>query len=223
MERSDASSRVARGAPEAQVTEREPSAEERAALVGRWGPWLEGRRLLDVGCGEGHNLETFSSAGFEIEGVELNAQLAARSRLRGHTVHEADAVSFVREQGARFQGFLLLDFIEHVLPEQADALLRAVPSGALAIVQTPNTFSIAGHQFYLQVPSHVAPYSPPVLARMLERAGFDTISTGTLYGGLPWRGLRRRFTEWLLVKLVGTVTARLLNEGANYYVVARRR
>ena len=73
------------------------------------------------------------------------------------------------------------------------------------------------------MPSHIAPYSPCVLGSILERAGFDTVARGTLKGGLPWKGLRKRVTEWFLVRLLGATTAQLLMEGANFYVVARKR
>lgn len=39
----------------------------------------------------------------------------------------------------------------------------------------------------------------------------------------PWTGLRRRPTEWLLIRLPGATTAGLLMEGANDYVVAKKR
>lgn len=189
-----------------------------------WTPHLQGaRRILDVACGEGDFLGALLRAGYEAEGVDLTPTLVERARAKGRSVHEEDAVAFVEREGGRYDTFFVLDFIEHLPFSVATRLLSALPSGARVIIVTPNTNSVIGHQFFLQVPSHAAPYSPFVLRRMLERGGFDTLTEGTLYGGLPWTGLRRRITEWFLVRLLGTTTAQLLIEGANFYVVARKR
>ena len=189
-----------------------------------WAPHLSGaRRILDVACGEGHFLAALQRAGYDAEGVDLTHELVVRARAQGRTVHEEDAVRFVERDGGRFDVFLLLDFIEHIPFSEATRLLAALPPGAKVVIITPNTNSVLGHQFYLQVPSHISPYSPFVLGSMLERAGFDTLARGTLYGGLPWKGLRKRLTEWFLVRLLGATTAQLLMEGANFYVVGRKR
>ncbi len=176
-----------------------------------------------MGWGEGHYLAAFRRGGFEIDGVELNPELARRARAKGETVWEGDAAAYVEVEGTRFDGYLLLDFVEHVSFDTTSRVLAAMKPGSVCVIQTPNTNSILGHQFYLQVPGHVAPYSPFVLGRMFERAGLDVLASGTQYGGLPWRGLRRTLTEFFLVKVLGTVTTHLLTEGANYYVVGRKR
>lgn len=192
----------------------------REAVV-RWSPYLIDP-VLDVGCGEGLFLTALRTAGLRAEGVDVTPALVDRARARGVIVHGADAARFVAERGSDYRTFVLLDFIEHVPFEAFDAILARVPAGGRVIIQTPNTNSIIGHQFYLQVPSHVAPYSPTVLRGMLRRHHFAALAEGTAYGGLPWRGLRRRITEFLLVKMLGTVTAQMLIEGANYWIVAEK-
>ncbi len=74
--------------------------------------------------------------------------------------------------------------------------------------------------FYLQVPSHVTPLSPAVLNKMFERASMVVRTHGTTWGGIPWTGLRRRATLFILEKLFGVTMLPLFVEGANYYVVA---
>lgn len=179
-------------------------------------------RVLDIGCGRGQLLAALVRAGYAAEGVELNAVLAAEARRSGARVHEEDAATFLAREGAAFQALLLVDFIEHVPFDVATRILAAVPAGAVCVLQTPNTNSIMGHAFYMMVPSHVAPYSPSLIREMFARAGIEIVLTETLYGGLPWTGLRRRLTLWILTKLLGTVTTNLLSEGGNLRVVARK-
>jgi SAM-dependent methyltransferase len=203
------------------VWESTPSESELAQAVEFWRPYL-GRSVLDVGCGEGHLVAALSRGGFQAEGVDLTPDLAARAAARGVKVTESDAVEFVKKEGHRFDTFMMLDFVEHVPFGQVEAILGAIPSGARCIIQTPNTNSIIGHQFYLQVPGHVTPLSPFVLDKMFKRAGMKTVASGTVYGGIPWTGLRRRVTLFLLEKIFGVTMMPLLVEGAGYYVVAQK-
>jgi SAM-dependent methyltransferase len=203
------------------VWESTPSDSELAQAVEFWRPYL-GQRVLDVGCGEGHLVAALARSGYQAEGVDVTPDLAARAAARGVKVTESDALAFVREQGSRFDTFLMLDFVEHVPFGQVETILAAVPRGARCIIQTPNINSIIGHQFYLQVPGHVTPLSPFVLDKMFKRAGMKTVASGTVYGGIPWKGLRRRVTLFLLEKIFGVTMLPLLVEGAGYWVVAEK-
>ncbi|MEO7667738.1 MAG: class I SAM-dependent methyltransferase [Polyangia bacterium] len=204
------------------VCESNPSAADLERSVEFWRPHL-GRRVLDIGCGEGHLVAALCRAGYMAEGVDLTAELAQRAAARGVKVAVGDAMEYVQQQGSRFDTFLMLDFVEHVPFQNVENILGAIPPGGRCIIQTPNTNSIIGHQFYLQVPGHVTPLSPAVLGKMLARAGMTTLASGTLWGGLPWTGLRRRATLFLLEKILGVVMLPLLVEGAGYYVVAEKR
>ncbi len=181
-----------------------------------------GQKILDVGCGEGHLLAALQRAGLQAEGVDATPELVARAAQRGVTVTQDDALTFIRTHGDRFDTFLLVDFVEHVPFDTVASILEALPAGSRCVVQTPNTNSIIGHMFYLQVPSHVTPLSPAVLNKMFERASMVVRTHGTTWGGIPWTGLRRRATLFILEKLFGVTMLPLFVEGANYYVVAEK-
>jgi SAM-dependent methyltransferase len=204
------------------VWESNPLAADLDRAVEFWRPHL-GKRVLDIGCGEGHLVAALCRAGYAAEGVDFTSDLAARAAARGVKIAECDALDYVRLEGNRFDTFLMLDFVEHVPFAQVEAILAAVPPGGRCVIQTPNTNSIIGHQFYLQVPGHITPLSPFVLEKMLVRAGMNTLATGTVWGGIPWKGLRRRMTIFLLKKVFGVTMLPLFVEGAGYYVVAQKR
>jgi len=207
------------------VWESTPSPTEMDRTVDLLRPHLARRvsRILDVGCGEGHLLAALRRAGFEAEGVDLTPELVSRAAAAGSPVALEDALTFIQREGRRFDTFLMMDFVEHVPFETVAAILQALPPGSRCIIQTPNTNSIMGHQFYLQVPSHVTPLSPWVLSKMFARADMEVRAAGTTWGGLPWTGLRRKITLFVLEKLFGVTMLPLLVEGANYYVVAEKR
>jgi SAM-dependent methyltransferase len=208
--------------PEFHVWESAPSEADIDRLVASWRPHL-GRRILDVGCGEGHVLAGLRRAGFDAEGVDMTPELVSRAARSGAPVAQGDALGFIRAEGHRFDTFLMIDFVEHVAFETVTGILDALPPGSRCMIQTPNTNSIIGHQFYLQVPSHITPLSPMILDKMLSRAGMSVQAKGTVWGGLPWTGLRRRLTLFLLEKVFGVTMLPLLIQGANYYVVAEKR
>lgn len=204
------------------VCDSTPTAADMERALDFWRPHL-GQRILDIGCGEGHLVAALRRAGYTAEGVDITQALAERAAARGATVTVGDALEFVKKEGRRFDTFLMLDFVEHIPFRQSELILEAVPPGSRCVIQTPNTNSIIGHQFYLQVPSHITPLSPAVLRKMLERAGMVTLTSGTVWGGIPWTGLRRRATLFFLEKIFGVTMLPLFVEGAGYYVVAQKR
>jgi SAM-dependent methyltransferase len=204
------------------VCEYQPSDELMDRAVEFWRPHL-GRSILDIGCGEGHLLSALCRAGYSAQGVDLTLALVERARARGLAVAHQNAVEYISQQGAKFDTFLMLDFVEHIPFGEVSRILAALPPGGRCIIQTPNVNSIIGHQFYLQVPGHVTPLSPAVLGKMFERARMDVTASGTIWGGVPWTGIRRKITLFLLEKLFGVSMLHLFVEGANYYAVAQKR
>lgn len=98
------------------------------------------RSLLEIGCGTGQFLELAQQSGFDVSGVELNADHVAEARRRtsGSPILCADFMteSFDR----RFDVVAMLDLIEH-LPDPLAALRRSydlLTPGGYVVVYTPN-------------------------------------------------------------------------------------
>jgi hypothetical protein len=70
------------------------------------------------------------------------------------------------------------------------------------------------------VPSHVAPYNPWVIKKMLTRFGYKLVSDGSVDWDHPpnWKNKIRAF---VLLKIMG-ISAELILGGGNYFVVADR-
>jgi SAM-dependent methyltransferase len=147
---------------------------ERAVL------WLEaqpGGRLLDVGCGSGELLARMRSLGWDVAGVELDAEAARVARARsGADVHVAlDEV----EAGA-FDAVVL----DHVLEHLADAPATLAgcrhalrPGGRLALA-TPNPASAARERFgaswlHWDPPRHLELRGERALRGLVEACGYE--------------------------------------------------
>jgi len=102
-----------------------------------------GLRVLDLGCGGGHNGALLKRAGArEVVGVELNAGAAAQARKRLDAVVQGDLADLDLSQlgDEPFDAILASDVLEHVAQPEAvlaRALTRLRPGGVV-VVSLPN-------------------------------------------------------------------------------------
>jgi SAM-dependent methyltransferase len=124
--------------------------DRRLDLIRRFVP-LEGKRILDVGCGVGmyvQKLLAFSSTVFGVD-IDLEKARDARKRCELITVAPAEALPFPE---GTFDVILLHEVIEHVA-DDAQALKEAhrlAKDGGTLVVFAPNRlYPFETHGFYL--------------------------------------------------------------------------
>ena len=144
-----------------------------------------GGRLLDVGCGEGHELLLMKRRGWEVEGVDFDVAAVENARSKGLKVHAGR----LEDQGypaGSFDAIFVSHLIEHVL--DPIALLREcrrllAPRGTLVVI-TPNAGS-RGHRRFgpdwrgLEPPRHLHLFNAGNIAVALRRSGFDRFEIRT--------------------------------------------
>jgi ubiquinone/menaquinone biosynthesis C-methylase UbiE len=134
--------------------------------------FLKGKRVLDVGCGEGKivalNPEKFS-------GIDINQTMVSRLQAQGLDVHQAD-VQHMPFQDKTFDVVHCSNVIEHLTPIEAYSMMKEmhrvlkVGGGIVLITPMPqtiwNTFG------------HTKPYPPIAIGKLfrdVSRESFDTI------------------------------------------------
>lgn len=98
---------------------------------------LQGRRLLDVGCGEGDFVALASAAGWDAVGLELHRGAAAAGAARGVQVYEGGPEAL---PAGRFDVITLWNVLDQ-MPEPAAelaALLERLEPGGTLFVRVPN-------------------------------------------------------------------------------------
>ena len=190
-------------------------------VLGKFGRFLRGK-IVDLGCGEGALLLALRESGNDsILGVETNAELASLAESWGVPIVRQDLLTYLRSEKLEVGTYIYTDVVEHVPFEVNVEVLRRLPAGSRVIIQTPHTETLRGHQYYLNVPSHVAAYSPYVLKKMLERQGYAVVAEGDVDDAQP-PSLKRSVRGWIVRKVLGLPSEMILG-GGNYFVVADKK
>jgi 2-polyprenyl-3-methyl-5-hydroxy-6-metoxy-1,4-benzoquinol methylase len=106
-----------------------------------------GLRVLDLGCGGGHNGALLKQAGArEVVGVELDARAAHEARKRLDMVIQGDLAEFdpARLGDEPFDAVLASDVVEHLVDPEAvlaGILTRLRPGGAV-VISLPNVANV---------------------------------------------------------------------------------
>jgi len=162
------------------------------------------RRLLDVGAHAGRLMSLARTAGWDVEGIELNPRTAARAAVStGAVVHQGNI--FTVEPRAPFDAVTLIDVLEHI-PEPRRALARAAawlrPGGVIA-VKVPNGAaqrikeSVRGKVRPGYRPTladnlvHINHFTPASLRLALERSGFGAVRVEAAAPEMPAGRLTR--------------------------------
>ena len=138
-------------------------------------------RVLDVGCSRGNFLAAGTRLGFQMEGVEPAANIAAAARAQGLNVHTG-LLADIGLPAASFDAITLFEVIEH-LKEPLPLLRechRVLKPGGVLVLSTGNTASwtvvaMRERWDYFDIAKdggHISFYNPRSIALLGERAGF---------------------------------------------------
>ena len=172
-------------------------------------PVLRGQApVLDLGCGDGVLLDLLKTVGERGEGVERSRALARAIRARGHTVHEADVLDYVRGgKPGRYGAVVAAHIIEHLppprLPDFLSGCARSLRPGGKLLILTPNpgNIGVITRTFWGDL-EHRRPYSLELLVRLVSEAGLAVLEAGEdPYTRQP--GLLHRPLNFLRRLLVG--------------------
>jgi len=156
---------------------------------------LEGKRLLDVGCGSGFVLSALEHAGLQVAGTDMHGQrlVRARTRIRGPLLcSNAATLPFFDD----FDLVGLFDVIEHTADDaevlrQARLVLR--PGGHVVVTAPAGTHAWTRFD---EVIGHKRRYDRRSLADALARGGFR-VRHASYFNCLPHvaQRLHRRFAR----------------------------
>ncbi len=139
---------------------------------------LEGRRIVEVGCGDGNYLQHLRNAGAEPCGIEPSERFRKEAIPRGFPVYGGYVGRGLVIPGAPYDAFATRQVLEHV-PEVNDFLLgirQSLSAGAVGLIEVPSLEqTMEGIRFYDFFADHVNYFSARTLRFAAERNGFEVL------------------------------------------------
>ncbi len=147
---------------------------------------LVGRRVIEVGCGDGHYLGILRELGVDTTGIEPSASFRELALAAGHDVLAGYVTEELGIPNGPYDAFATREVLEHI-PDPNDFLRgirRSLTDEAVGLVEVPSLEQALEHaRFYDFFRDHVNYFSAGTLARTLERNGFLVLEITRGMGG----------------------------------------
>jgi len=148
---------------------------------------LIGKDIIEIGCGNGEFLSILDKCGVNAFGIEYSADSVAKCSSKGFNVYQG----FITDEDyriceKRFDGFLLLMFLEHI-PKPRDFLKGVhgnLKDDAFGIIEVPDSDMIFTTGLYAEVmKDHLYYFNLNSLSTLLNSCGFEIVEENTIREG----------------------------------------
>jgi SAM-dependent methyltransferase len=200
-------------------------------------PYREGKKALDIGCGNGKFIQKLNWLGWKAEGVEFNDVAVEVARSSGATIFHGDLFTAAFPDN-HFDLISARHVIEHVPdPDKFVAeISRILKPGGYFYVRTPNssalgTYLFGNKWFPYDVPRHLFLFNHKNLALLAGQNGLQKLKTATycspksFLNSLDYltnnksKPSRKNSLRRLVAKIFFVFPARLLNKGYELFAI----
>lgn len=145
---------------------------------------LQGKKILEVGCGRGEFLRLWKDFDVRAVGIEYDTDLVNTARKEGLEVYKAFANNEQDElPEAPFDAFVQFNFLEH--QPAPNGMLRSIYANltddGVGLVTVPSLEYILKYDGYYElIRDHLAYYSIGALRFLFEKNGFEVLDSKTV-------------------------------------------
>lgn len=139
---------------------------------------LKGKKVVDVGCGDGFLLEILSELDIDAVGIDAAEEAIEKARNRGLNAHVGYFNRDAKVEGYPFDAFVSTDVLEHVpdLTNFLQGIAANLREGAIGLIETHNVDNlIEKHRFYDFVLDHLSYFTVDTFRLSLELSGFEVM------------------------------------------------
>ncbi|MFA5822197.1 MAG: class I SAM-dependent methyltransferase [Thermodesulfovibrionales bacterium] len=152
--------------------------------------YAAGKRILDIGCGNGEFISFLKESGFETFGIEPASEAAEVAKSRGLNVFNCSLEDFKKNHSSNVKGFdaiTLLNVLEHV-PDPANVIeicKSLLNSQGILCIRVPNDFTEiqsaaqkhinTTKSWWIAIPDHINYYNFESLRSFITYLGFGII------------------------------------------------
>ena len=178
---------------------------------------LRGRRVLEIGFGNGSFLAWAKGEGADVAGIELNEDMRDAARKNGFVAFDA-TLADLASLDARYDLIVAFDVLEHwdanELVENFRAVRALLADGGLFLCRFPNGQSPFGRVYQHGDFSHKSTLSTYKIEYLAGMSGLDIVrianpcrvpSRASAFGSLRqwWLARKRRSIERMIARLYG--------------------
>lgn len=146
---------------------------------------LQGKRIIEIGAGCGEYMKMAAQNDVCVYGLEHLHQSVERAQNEGLHVFEGFVEDAgYRMPGAPYDGFYIMNFLEHV-PEPREfvkGIAANLKQGAYGMVEVPNGDFIIKNQIFSEfMLDHLSYFTKESLTLLLELSGFEVMSCQAIW------------------------------------------
>ena len=139
---------------------------------------LEGKSIIEIGCGQGDSLELLQGFPVNAYGIEHDPQMVETAQEKGLNVWRAFPETADTElENAPFDAFVMFNFLEHQPKpnEMLSCICNNLSDRGVGLITVPYVFSKYSFVFHEFMRDHLSYYTGDSLRVLLERNGFEVL------------------------------------------------
>lgn len=141
---------------------------------------VNGDEILEIGFGDGLFLDWAKASGFNVTGIEINADFVKLAEKRGHHVYLGDVGTIFEGKNCLFDLICFFDVLEHLNLEKIAAMLETtaqlLKNNGRAIAKFPNGASPFGRVHQHGDATHKSTLSGPIIEDIASLVGLKVLS-----------------------------------------------
>lgn len=147
---------------------------------------LRDKNILEVGCGDGHFMESLAEAGAIPFGIEPSERATELGREHGLKIQEGYMGKNVHIEGYPFDAFVTMHVLEHA-PDPNDFLqgvYENLTGDGVGLIEVPSfEQTLENQRIYDFITDHLSYFSVKTLRFALEKNGFNVLDIQRDWGG----------------------------------------